>query len=270
MKKETYLVVITLLLFSISPLLAQEYTQLTGTVSAPFLDEASIHIINSTQQTGTVNSKSGSFQILVKEKDELLFSSIQYKNITVVVTSEIIKKGFLEVKLSEDLNVLDEVNISNINLTGNIATDISNMKIVRDMPVNIKFGDIKNMRFESDINDPQSAPLNLALGQRSGALPGPDVLGLLFNLIIPKIVGNKDISEPKVVINGKITTELRKLFQEDFFTQTLKVEKDFIDDFIYYADDHGLRNLLEKPNNQLAVIEFLIAQSKSYNSSRID
>ncbi|HSM63792.1 MAG TPA: hypothetical protein VK833_07640, partial [Gillisia sp.] len=133
-----------------------------------------------------------------------------------------------------------------------------------------KFGDIKNMRFESDINDPQSAPLNLALGQRSGALPGADVLGLLFDLILPKIIGNKDIAEPKVVINGKITTELRKLFQDDFFTETLKVKKEFIDDFIYYADDHGLRDLLEKPNNQLAVIEFLIAQSEIYRSDILD
>ena len=270
MRKETYLKVITLLLFTVSPLFAQENTQLNGSITAPSLGGTSINIINSTQMTGTVNSDSGAFQILVRENDELLFSSIQYKNITVLVTSEIIEKGFLEITLTEDLNVLDEVSISNISLTGNIATDISNMKIVRDMPVNIKFGDIKNMRFESDINDPQSAPLNLALGQRSDALPGPDVLGLLFDLILPKIIGNNDIVEPKVVINGKITTELRKLFQDDFFTETLKVKKEFIDDFIYYADDHGLRGLLEKPNNQLAVIEFLIAQSEIYRSDRLD
>ena len=271
MKKETYLKVVTLLLFSISPLLAQENIQLTGTVSAPFLDEASIHIINSTQQTGTVNSKSGSFQILVKENDELLFSSIQYKNVTVHITSEMIVRGTLDITLVEDLNVLDEVNISNVALTGNLNTDIANIPVVRDMPVNIKFGDIKNMRFEADINDPQSAPVNIAMGQSPGMGSGPglDVLGLLFDLILPNI-GGKDIAEPKVVVNGKITDELRKLFQEEFFTETLELEKDFIDDFIYYADDHGLRNLLEKPNNQLAVIEFLMAQSKIYNEEKLD
>ena len=55
MIKGTYLKVITLLLFTVSPLLAQENTQLNGRVSAPFLEEASIHIINTTQKTGTVN-----------------------------------------------------------------------------------------------------------------------------------------------------------------------------------------------------------------------
>jgi hypothetical protein len=64
--------------------------------------------------------------------------------------------------------------------------------------------------------------------------------------------------------------QLRKLFEEDFFTETLLVKKDLIDDFIYYADDHGLRDLLEKSNNQLAVIEFLVAQSIIYRTDRLD
>lgn len=267
MKKEAYLRVIALLLFTVSTVFAQENTQLSGKVSAPFLEEASVHIINSTQKTGTVNTSSGSFKILVRENDELLFSSIQYKNITVIITSEMMKNGILEVALQEDLNVLDEVNISNVKLTGNINTDIAQMTIVRDMPVNFKAGDLKDMVFEADINDPQSAPLNLALGQRPG-LPGGASLFGLIDLIFPNLGGTPDKVEPKIVITSKITTELRKLFQEEFFTETLEVEKQFIDDFIYYADDHGLRNLLEKPNNQLAVIEFLIEQSKIYNSIR--
>jgi hypothetical protein len=50
MRNESYLKVITLLLFTVSPLFAQENTRIKGTVSAPFLEEASIHIINSTKK----------------------------------------------------------------------------------------------------------------------------------------------------------------------------------------------------------------------------
>jgi len=270
MRNETYLKVIALLLFTVSPLFAQENTQLKGTVSAPFLEEASIHIINSTQKTGTLNSDSGSFQILVKENDELLFSSIQYENLTVRITLEIIERGTLAISLEEDLYVLDEVNISNIGLTGNINADIAQIQIVRNMPVNLNFGDIKNMRFDSDINDPQSAPLNLALGQTSGATPGVNVLGVFFDLIIPNIIGGRDRVEPKFELHGEVTSELRKLFQDDFFTETLRVEKDYINDFIYYVDDNGLRDILRKPDNQLALIEFLIEQSKIYNAIKLD
>jgi hypothetical protein len=165
---------------------------------------------------------------------------------------------------------LDEVNINNVGLTGNINTDIAQIKIVRNMPVNLNFGDIKNMRFASDVNDPQSAPLNLALGQTSDATGGVDVLGVLFDLVIPSIIGGRDFVEPKFELNGEITSELRKLFQDDFFTETLQVEKDYINDFIYYVDDNGLRDILGKSDNQLALIEFLIEQSKIYNALKLD
>ena len=270
MRSGAYLKVIALLLFTVSPLIAQENTLLKGKVKAPFINESSVNIINSTQQTGTVNTKSGSFQILVKENDELLFSSIQYKNRTVKITSQILRDGFIEVLLEEDLNILDEVNISNVKLTGNMKTDISQIKIVRDLPVNISFGDIKNMKFDSDINDMQKAPLNLALGQRPG-LPGADVLGLL-GLILSPILPDPRPAEIKLDLNkyknnSDIIAHLRSLFDEKFFIETLEIKKDFIDDFIYYANDNGLGAILVQNQNKLALIEFLIDQSKVYNKS---
>ncbi|WP_026837789.1 hypothetical protein [Gillisia sp. JM1] len=272
MRNEIYLKVIALLLLTISPLIAQENTQLSGSVFAPNLDGASVHIINSTQKTGTVNSDSGSFQILVRENDELLFSSVQYKNVTILITSEIIKKRILDVSLEEDLNVLDEVNISNINLTGNINTDIAQIPIVRDLPVNFSIGDINNMRFESDINDPQKAPLNLALGQRPG-LPGADVIGIIELILSPILPDPKPpeikLNFNKYKKNSDIIAHLREIFDEKFFTETLTIKKDFIDDFIYYANDNGLGVILVKPKNQFALIEFLIEQSEIYNKSKL-
>jgi len=272
MKKQSYLKVIVLLLFTVTPLLAQENTQLKGTVSAPFLEEASIHVINSTQKTGTVNSDSGSYQILVRENDELLFSSVQYKNVTILITSEIIHNGVLDIVLVEDLNVLAEVNISNVALTGNIKTDIAQIPIVRDLPVNFSIGDINNMTFESDINDPQKAPLNLALGQRPG-LPGGDVLGIIELLLSPILPDPKPPEiKPnlnKYKNNTDIIAHLRNLFDEKFFTETLEIKNGFIDDFIFYANDNGLGVILVKDKNQLALIEFLIEQSKIYNKSRL-
>ncbi len=271
MKQGTYLKVITLLLFIVSPLFAQENMLLKGSVKAPFIDEASVYIINSTQQTGTLNTKSGSYQILVKENDELLFSSIQYKNKTIVITSEILNKGFLEVYLEEDLNILDEVNISNISLTGNMSTDIAQIEIVRDLPVNFSFGDIKNMEFAADVNDLQKAPLNLALGQRP-SLPGSDILGIIGLILSPILPDKKEIKINEDVNkyrkNSNVIAHLRELFDEKFFTETLEIKKDFINDFIYYANDNGLGAILIKPKNQLALIEFLIDKSKIYRKDK--
>jgi len=270
MRNETYLKVFILLLFTVSPLFAQKNTQLKGTISAPFLEEASINIINSTQNTGTLNSDSGSFQIFVKENDELIFSSIQYKNVTVRITSEIIEKGTLAISLEEDLYVLDEVNISNISLTGNINADIAHISIVRNMPVNLNYGDIKNMRFEADINDPAQAPRNMAFENNTIIKPGVNLLGLAD--LAAGLLGIKEKGAIRAYKRPTLTTnkQLRKLFQDDFFTETLQVEKDYIDDFIYYVGDNGLGDILGQPDHQLALTEFLIEQSKIYNAIKLD
>jgi len=263
MRKETYLKVITLLLFTVSPLFAQENIQINGSISAPNLDGASVHIINSTQKTGTVNSDSGSYQILVREDDELVFSSVQYKNITILITPEIFEKGLLNVVLEEDLNVLAEVNISNINLTGDIAKDIANMEVLDDLPLNINFGDVKNISFESDINDPSEGPRNRAFESNTIMQPGVNIKGLPG--AISDLLGIK--KKPKVrVYNGPEKTsseQLRKLFQEDFFVNTLELKKEYIEDFIFYVEDQGLSNLLVN-SNKLVLIEFLMDQSKHY------
>jgi hypothetical protein len=176
------------------------------------------------------------------------------------------------VALTEDVNVLAEVNISNIALTGNINTDIAQIPIVRDLPVNFSIGDINNMTFESDINDPQKAPLNLALGQRPG-LPGADVIGIIELILSPILPDPKPpeikLNFNKYKNNSDIIAHLREIFDEKFFTETLTIKKDFIDDFIYYANDNGLGVILVKPKNQFALIEFLIEQSEIYNKSKL-
>ena len=181
------------------------------------------------------------------------------------------KSGFLEVVLQEDLNVLDEVNISNVGLTGNLTTDIKQIKIVRNMPLNFSAGDLKNMRFESDINDPQSAPTNIAMGQSANfGGGGVDIIGLILGVIIPESNSAKiNVPVYKYKNNSNIIAHLRELFDENFFTETLEVQKEYIDDFIYYANDNGLESILNKPKNQLALIEFLMDQSKNYNRRKL-
>jgi hypothetical protein len=71
---------------------------------------------------------------------------------------------------------------------------------------------------------------------------------------------------PVRVYKGPVRTsseQLRQLFQEDFFVNTLELEKDYIEDFIFYAEDQGLSILLEN-SNKLVLIEFLMEKSKKY------
>lgn len=261
---------IALGLFFALPAFSQESVVLNGIITADSLQESAVHIINITQKTGTVNSGSGSFKIPVRENDTLLFSSIQYNNLQVPVTRKVMEEVLLAIQLTIDINELAEVNVSNTSLTGNITTDLNNIKVVKNLPLTFSAADLKTKRYESDINDPLQKPIHLAamqneIVQMGGPGASIDILGLA-NLVGGVFgVKSKDKPLPKgpVVL---VSTQIRTMFKDDFFTSSLSIPQESIGDFIFHLDDAGISAQLLKDENRLALIEFLIDQGKKYNS----
>ncbi|MFN4764511.1 carboxypeptidase-like regulatory domain-containing protein [Gillisia sp. Q332] len=259
----------TLILLLAFPVFSQqENTLLKGTIKAPLLESASVHVINKTQKTGTVNSASGNFQLLVKTGDTLLFSSIQYQKLEVIISAEINQEGNLSIKLKEDINQLAEVNISNIQLTGNINTDLNNIEVVKDLPLDLRFGDIKHMVFESDVNDPLEAPKNMAFESNQVLQPGVNILGMAD--IISELLNIKKKGKPPIYKRPTTTiaAQMRKLFEDDFFKSSLGIKEEHINDFLFYVDENGLTAQMMEEKNRLSLLDFLFEQSKKYQQIR--
>lgn len=108
---------------------AQETILLKGRIMANSLNGAPIHILNLNKMPGTTNLPSGEFEITVSLHDTISFSSIQFKEQENVITKQIMEEGYLIVKLTERINDLEEVYLSNLSLTGNMKVDISNLKV---------------------------------------------------------------------------------------------------------------------------------------------
>lgn len=251
---------------------SQEEILLKGLLVSGSLDESSVHIINLSAKTGTVNSPSGSFEIKVKVDDVLLISSIQFVNEEIMITREIFKSGKLTVKLIEDVNELAEVKLKNIGLSGNLNTDVASLEIVKDMPVNIRFGDIQHTKFEADINDPQSAPDNIAF-KESQVMNQPgaasvDLLGAA--LLIGDLLGlkKKQTSQQVRVVNQPVSRQVRDMLGDSFFIKSLGIKEENLGDFIFHLDDTGLSSEMLKKENQYALIEFLIEESDNYKALR--
>ena len=242
---------------------AQESILLKGKIDAFDLEGTSINIINLTQKTGTINHSNGDFEIQVSQGDTLLFSSILFENVKVAITKKIYVKEYLQVFLKEDVNELAEVNINNYHLTGNLSVDSKAIKVY-DFPVlSMNFGDVKNARFESDVNDPQAKPTNIALGESTGVDGSINIFGLLS--VAAKLAGvGKGETEYRAPMPRSNPEEIRKLFTDDFFTETLQIDYDYINDFIFYAYDNGLGALVQEKKNDLELIDFFINQSKNY------
>ncbi|MCM4160037.1 hypothetical protein FHG64_13710 [Antarcticibacterium flavum] len=263
---------ITLTLLFVHNTYSQEKIQLKGLLVTDSLDASSVHIINTTTRTGTVNSSTGRFNIEVRENDTLLISSIQFINEEIIISHDIFNSGQLRIQLIEDVNELPEVKLSNIGLTGNINTDVASLDIVKDMPVNMRFGDIKHTRFEADINDPQAAPDNLAFKENQvmshAGATSVDLLAAAS--LIGDLLGikKKHDSQPVGKINLPLSRQIREMLGDSFFIKSLGIKEENIGDFVFYLDDTGLTGEMLKKENQFALIEFLFDHSAKYKALR--
>ena len=93
-----------------------------------YFDVEGIHILNKTSKYNTVTNEFGEFTIRVQLQDTIVFSSIKYEIKELIITDDVYSKKSIEIKLKELVNELDEVMIGNT-LTGNIATDLKNIKV---------------------------------------------------------------------------------------------------------------------------------------------
>jgi len=242
---------------------AQESILLKGSIEAQDLEGTSINIINTNLRTGTTSSRNGDFEIRVREGDTLLFSSILYENLKMEITSKIYNNEFLSVSLKEDVNELATVNLNNYHLTGNLAVDSEAIETYSFPVLSLNFANVKGARFESDVNDAQSKPANIALGESTGVDGSIKVLNILG--AAAKLVGiTGDATVRPTPLPRSNPSEIRKLYGDVFFTETLQIDYDYINDFIFYAYDNGLGALVQENKNDLELIEFFMLQSKNY------
>ena len=93
--------IFTAVIFSFS-LQAQERELLKGKITNDSL-LSQVHVINITSEKGTLSGESGEFALSVKPGDSILFSSVQYKNITIAVRQKMLAETF-EIELENELN----------------------------------------------------------------------------------------------------------------------------------------------------------------------
>ena len=262
--------IIRILLFGICiccsiSLSAQERTLLKGKVEAESLLETSINIINLTQKTGTVNAASGSFEIEVAVNDSLWFSSVQYEQVKMIVTQEIIESGFLEIKLKENVNELSEVRLTNVGLSGNLRKDLSNIQTFTPADMGFSMSDkpiptsIERKRHTA--SGVQKNSLQNPAGQVNVSLDG---IINTFNgkiAMLEKAKENEDLNN--LVIAGM------NALPEKFFIVELQLPESEVKNFVYFCTETiYFKNLLRK-EKLLELIEFYQRKAPEFIEERM-
>lgn len=239
-------------LFSSFSLLSQESVLVKGKIVADSLDNSFINIVNMTQKTGTVNTPTGEFEIEVYENDTLFFSSVQYELEEIIITQNIIDTGILEVQLIENVNQLEEVNISDLNLTGNLNTDIGDISVFNQADIGFAFSDkAKLSSVERKLYTASSGSVDLLLNTLNGRIK-----------MLKKAKANDELDQ---LVQKGIEALALSIFVEEF-----AIPEEHVENFVYFcAEDSDFKALLNR-EQPLELLEWYRSKVTYYLNYRMN
>ncbi|HET8753285.1 MAG TPA: hypothetical protein VFM59_02910, partial [Salinimicrobium sp.] len=218
-------------------------------------DAEGITVYNKTTNRGTISTEEGDFMLAVALGDTIAFSAVQFQDFSVVIDQGVIDSGQLNVVINEAVNQLAEVVVRPYDLSGNVAVDVNRIAVAPTNLPAMSAAEI-NEAERQFLPDRLTVPENSVMGNRFMEH------GLNFANIFRAIFASRDQSEFDTIA---VEEQILLLYDDEFFRENLDVEKENINDFISFAEENGLSEEMLKEGNQLDLIEFLIAQSKSYN-----
>lgn len=253
---------ITLILFC-SILLGQEQERIlvNGKIIVPQEDSPEgMTIFNQNTSRGTIANPKGEFKLRVALNDTVVFSAIQFESFKVVVEEGVINSGEMNVFLTETVTELPEVLLSDNELSGDIQVDVARIEVEDPEVPRYSAAELNAMNVRRQPDSLMGPGRNAALAAGNTRL----VNGLNFVNIFKLLVGAEVENNP--FTKRELDEKLRDLYDDEFFKANLNIERERINDFIYYITDHGLDQELLEDGNELNLIEFLIEKSKEYKA----
>ncbi|WP_207038933.1 hypothetical protein [Psychroflexus sp. ALD_RP9] len=228
---------------------AQNYFE--GKIIADSLENYQINIVNITNKQGTTTRKNGRFSIPAEVNDSVVFSSVKHEFAYRIVKASDFNQ-VVEIPLKVEINELPEVILNSYDLTGDVAKDISQVK-VEYIDQKARFGFSKPRRLspvQRQIYAVQtSGPLALMIMQFNGQMAS-----LKRRIKYAQEQRNQQLVLPFIT--------------DSLMVNFFKLDLMYKDDFAYYcAEDSQLLNLVRQ-NDRLKIMEAIKAKVALYRKSK--
>ena len=254
---------LSLLLFFICSVGIAQRVPIEGKINVPLGEEPEgIAVINSSATRATVADSEGEFSILAQVGDTLNFQSLQFQDFSVIIDQGVINERKLTVFISEAITPLAEVIVSPYDLSGNVRVDVQKVELV---PVDLPTKTATEINpYEWEFRpDAQTSPENAAM--RTAMIYSGANFANIFRSIFKESdiltnVGKKEELEEKVLL----------LYDDDFFEEHLNIKEENIYDFLHFAQNNGLTSEMLEEENELELLEFLIAQGQRFKQLKAD
>lgn len=226
-------------------------------------DVEAVTVFNKSSNKGTITNIEGEFKLKVALNDVVEISALQFQTVNITIDADIIESKQLKIQLIEEVNKLDAVTLSS-GLTGNIETDISQVKTVKPMTI-----DMGNMNVDFEYNDDKAYD-NSVVQNHFKSIINPNARQYLPDVL--KIVGLLTKSKKKVKVKKDVFVGYKYEKPKDLFSvyslndiqEQFNIPEDKLQAFIAFVENRGIALELLEPENKIHLIEFLVKQRNQF------
>ncbi|MES2811553.1 MAG: hypothetical protein V4670_03700 [Bacteroidota bacterium] len=222
-------------------ILAQE-KKITGKVQSDGSPLKEIEVINSRNKSTTKTDKMGRFSILAKNNDELIVFDENYLIKKVILNEKDLVFNNLTIELVKKTIELKEVQV----------------KKEAELKVDVGYNSLKAVEIEKEIARPK--PVGVYTGETYN---GIDFVKVGEKILILFKDGSKKPRKKEAVIEFR--NYIERNFSKEFFINKLSLNEQEIPFFIDFCSKDFASIEIPK-NNQLDVIEFLLAKRQEYKN----
>ena len=207
-------------------------TLLKGKITSQIKELNDVYVANLRSESTTTTDNNSSFSMFVKVGDTLQFSGLQIVTKKAVITENDITKQLYVVSLEAKVNLLDEVEIKQYKNINAVSLGIL------QRPAKVYTPAERRLKTASDLD------VRLMAGGSIGLDP-----------ILNAISGRTAMLKKELKIEKKeyLLKKIEYMFKEEFFLENLKIPKEFLRGFWYYAvEDQKLEEALNAKKKMMA------------------
>lgn len=227
--------IIIFLFFAQTLAQGQTLTLLKGKITSQLKELNDINITNIRSDSNTTTDQNGNFSMFVKVGDKLQFSGLQIITKTIEIDENDVAKKLYVVSLEAKVIPLDEVEIKQYPNINAVSLGILQKPAKVYSPAERKLRTAEEFHWYS--------PLLIPLG------------GMSFDGLINSISGRTAMLKKELAIEKKekLLEKIEYMFKEEYFLENLKIPKEYLRGFWYYAvEDPKLANALNTKNKIMA------------------
>ena len=220
----------------------EERTVFNGRITANSTDLEGVYVINAQTEVMTTTNDLGAFSIAAKPGDEIVFSSIQFKENRVLLQQENFSDINFSVRLNVVMHQLQEVVIKNYNGINAVALGIipGNQKTYTEAE--------RKLHTATALNATANAG-----GMAGGSVSADPLLNFLSGRTA---MLKKELAVEKKEFFLKL---LERMFTLEHFIDRLKIPAEYVKGFEYYAVENDKFTVILNSKNKTST-EFLLGE----------